>query len=157
MKISITERLAVGHEPGTYLLIGEDGKEKASSANTTFNDLVEIPLGEYLVVKVLPATQEQLGCDLEIIGVQNHVTAREVQEYEFGNMPTNIVQEPTRPTDEDIQGVIEAQRPQWHRNENDFRALARGYADMEDVRAQYYPGGNREDFQRVIDAMKWIT
>ena len=36
-----------------------------------------IPLGEYLVVKVLPETQDQtdglqLGCDLEIIGTQTY-------------------------------------------------------------------------------------
>ena len=78
MKLKITEDLAVGYESETYLLIDSSGEVFAQSGNTDFDDLgIAIPLGEYLVVKVLPETQDQtdglqLGCDLEIIGTQTY-------------------------------------------------------------------------------------
>ena len=78
MKLKITEDLAVGYESETYLLIDSSGEVFAQSGNTEFDDLgIAIPLGEYLVVKVLPDTQDQtdglqLGCDLEIIGTQTY-------------------------------------------------------------------------------------
>ena len=50
------------------MLINSEGDVEAISGNTEFNDLgIEIPVGEYLVVKVLPPTcklKEQLGCTL---------------------------------------------------------------------------------------------
>tara|TARA_R100001594_G_scaffold82351_1_gene116848 strand:- start:225 stop:626 length:402 start_codon:yes stop_codon:yes gene_type:complete len=78
MKLKITEDLAVGYESETYLLIDSNGEVFAQSGNTEFNDLgIEIPSGEYLVLKILPTTQDhsdglQLGCDLEIIGRQTY-------------------------------------------------------------------------------------
>ena len=96
MKIKITEELAVGHELDTYLLVNQEGDIEAYSGNTDFNDLGnEVPKGEYLVVKVLKSDiaiddQAQLGCTLDVIGLQNHLGDNEVQEYEFGNMPTNL-------------------------------------------------------------------
>ena len=78
MKLKITEDLAVGYESETYLLIDSSGEVFAQSGNTEFDDLgIAIPLGEYLIVKVLPETQDptdglQLGCDLEIIGTQTY-------------------------------------------------------------------------------------
>ena len=92
MKIKITEELAVGHEHGTYLLVNQEGDIEAYSGNTDFNDLGnEVPKGEYLVLKSIENNDEtQLGGDLEVIGIQNHLSKFEVQEYEFGNMPTNL-------------------------------------------------------------------
>ena len=95
MKIKITDELAVGYSDGDFLLINEEGDVAAVSGNTDFNDLgIKIPVGEYLVVKVLPPTcklKEQLGCTLEIVGCQWHISETEVQEYEFGNMPSSLV------------------------------------------------------------------
>ena len=86
MKLKITEDLAVGYESETYLLIDSSGEVFAQSGNTEFDDLgIAIPLGEYLVVKVLPDTQDQtdglqLGCDLEIIGTQTYCARQRVLE-----------------------------------------------------------------------------
>ena len=98
MKIKITDELAVGYADGDCLLINSEGDVAAVSGNTEFNDLgIEIPVGEYLVVKVLPPTcklKEQLGCTLEIVGCQWHHSKTEVQEYILGNMPTSLVTTP---------------------------------------------------------------
>jgi hypothetical protein len=63
-----------------------------------------------------------------------------------------------RPSDADIQDVVETQlrmsrRVGWD-NGNDFRALAKGHEEMEDVHLRYYPGWKRCDFQRVVDALE---
>ncbi len=90
MKLKITDQLAVGYEQEDFLLINQEGEVQAVSGNTEFNDLgLKIPVGEYLVAQVLGGEEGQLGCTLDIVGCQFHLSETEVQEYAFGNIPTS--------------------------------------------------------------------
>lgn len=58
------------------------------------------------------------------------------------------------PRKEDIERVIELQRPQWFRNESDFIRLAEGCEHMKDVHETYYAGWREEDFRQVLGALQ---
>jgi hypothetical protein len=58
------------------------------------------------------------------------------------------------PRKEDIERVIELQRPQWFRNESDFIRLADGCEEMKDVHETYYAGWREEDFRQVLGALQ---
>jgi len=81
MKINITDKLAVGYEVGSYVLVNTDGNVEAVSGNTIFNDADwygnkdnHIPKGSYAVWKVGDGCrhEEQLGCCLEFVCHQQH-------------------------------------------------------------------------------------
>lgn len=56
-----------------------------------------------------------------------------------------------RPSIEEIAEVIERNKENWWRVSNDFISLALGKRNIQDIKDQYYPGWEKQDFIDVIE------
>jgi hypothetical protein len=92
--------------------------------------------------------------DLPMVGGSGMDAIDKVIDRDLGITVTDADGSHAPPTEKDIQKVVEIQRPQWFRNENDFEKLAEGCEEMKEVHEMYYAGWREEDFRQVLGALQ---